>query len=46
VAGYKKNLARELQHDRFRDTTMTVLDRLLRPLLFAGEVQLPGTGRW
>jgi tetratricopeptide (TPR) repeat protein len=28
VAKYKKKRARELQHDRFRDTTMTYLDRL------------------
>jgi hypothetical protein len=28
LAGYKKKRARELQHDRFRDTTMTVLDRV------------------
>ncbi|MEP6706604.1 MAG: hypothetical protein ABJC05_03750 [Pyrinomonadaceae bacterium] len=28
MAGYKKKRARELKHDRFRDTTMTLLDRL------------------
>ncbi|HYJ86669.1 MAG TPA: hypothetical protein VEW46_11480 [Pyrinomonadaceae bacterium] len=28
MAKYKKKRARELQHDRFRDTAMTVLDRL------------------
>jgi tetratricopeptide (TPR) repeat protein len=28
VAKYKKKRARELQHDRFRDTTMNYLDRL------------------
>jgi tetratricopeptide (TPR) repeat protein len=28
VAKYKKKRARELQHDRFRDTTMTFFDRL------------------
>jgi hypothetical protein len=28
LAGYKKKRARELQHDRFRDTTMTMLDRV------------------
>jgi len=28
VAKYKKKRARELQHDRFRDTTMSFLDRL------------------
>jgi tetratricopeptide (TPR) repeat protein len=28
VAKYKKKRARELQHDRFRDTTMSYLDRL------------------
>jgi tetratricopeptide (TPR) repeat protein len=28
VARYKKKRARELQHDRFRDTTMTIFDRL------------------
>ena len=28
MAKYKKKRARELQHDRFRDTTMTYLDRL------------------
>jgi len=28
VAKYKKKRARELQHDRFRDTTMGLLDRL------------------
>jgi len=28
VARYKKKLARKLQHDRFRDTTMSLFDRL------------------
>ena len=28
MAKYKKKRARELQHDRFRDTTMSLLDRL------------------
>jgi hypothetical protein len=28
VAGYKKRRARELQHDRFRDTTLGLFDRL------------------
>ena len=28
MAKYKKKRARELQHDRFRDTTMGLLDRL------------------
>jgi tetratricopeptide (TPR) repeat protein len=28
VAKYKKKRARELQHDKFRDTTMSLLDRL------------------
>jgi hypothetical protein len=37
VAKYKKKRARELKHDRFRDTTMTLLDRL-------GE-KLEGKGR-
>jgi len=37
VAKYKKKRARELQHDRFRDTAMTVFDRF-------GD-QLEGRGR-
>jgi tetratricopeptide (TPR) repeat protein len=37
MAKYKKKRARELQHDRFRDTTMSLLDRL-------GE-RLEGRGR-
>jgi tetratricopeptide (TPR) repeat protein len=37
VAKYKKKRARELQHDRFRDTTMSFFDRL-------GD-QLEGKGR-
>jgi uncharacterized membrane protein YccC len=28
VAGYKKKRARELKHDKFRDTTMSLFDRL------------------
>lgn len=28
MAGYKKKRARELKHDRFRDTTMSLFDRL------------------
>jgi hypothetical protein len=42
VAGYKKKRARELKHDRFRDTTMTVLDRLGDRLEGKGRLILYG----
>jgi hypothetical protein len=42
VAGYKKKRARELHHDRFRDTTMTVLDRLVNRLEGKGRQILYG----
>jgi hypothetical protein len=44
VAGYKKKRARELQHDRFRDTTMTLLDRVANRLEGKGRQILYGLG--
>ena len=40
MAGYKKKRARELKHDRFRDTTMTMLDRLADRLEGKGRLIL------
>lgn len=42
MAGYKKKRARELKHDRFRDTTMTLLDRLADRLEGKGRLILYG----
>jgi hypothetical protein len=42
VAGYKKKRARELQHDRFRDTTLSVFDRLGDKLEGKGKTILYG----
>ncbi|MEK6279639.1 MAG: hypothetical protein AABN95_04730 [Acidobacteriota bacterium] len=42
MAKYKKKRARELQHDRFRDTAMTVLDRLGDRLEGKGKTILYG----
>jgi hypothetical protein len=42
VAGYKKKRARELQHDRFRDTTLGVFDRLGNKLEGKGKTILYG----
>ncbi len=42
MAKYKKKRARELQHDRFRDTTMTYLDRLGNALEGRGRTILYG----
>jgi tetratricopeptide (TPR) repeat protein len=44
VAKYKKKRARELQHDRFRDTTMSVFDRLGDVLEGRGRTILYGLG--
>jgi hypothetical protein len=44
VAKYKKKRARELQHDRFRDTTMGFLDRLGTSLEGRGRTILYGLG--
>jgi tetratricopeptide (TPR) repeat protein len=44
VAKYKKKRARELQHDRFRDTTMNYLDRLGDSLEGRGRQLLYGLG--
>jgi tetratricopeptide (TPR) repeat protein len=44
VAKYKKKRARELQHDRFRDTTMSFLDRLGNLLEGRGRTVLYGLG--
>jgi type II secretory pathway component PulM len=44
VAKYKKKRARELQHDRFRDTTMSFLDRLGDLLEGRGRTILYGLG--
>jgi len=44
VAKYKKKRARELQHDRFRDTTMSYLDRLGNLLEGRGRTILYGLG--
>ena len=44
MAKYKKKRARELQHDRFRDTTMGFLDRLGDLLEGRGRTILYGLG--
>jgi len=44
VAKYKKKRARELKHDRFRDTTMSFLDRLGNLLEGRGRTILYGLG--
>lgn len=44
MAKYKKKRARELQHDRFRDTTMGLLDRLGNLLEGRGKQILYGLG--
>jgi tetratricopeptide (TPR) repeat protein len=44
VAKYKKKRARELQHDRFRDTTMGLFDRLGNSLEGRGRTILYGLG--
>jgi tetratricopeptide (TPR) repeat protein len=44
VAKYKKKRARELQHDRFRDTTMGFFDRLGERLEGRGQTILYGLG--
>jgi len=44
VAKYKKKRARELQHDRFRDTTIGLLDRLGNALEGKGKTILYGLG--
>jgi len=44
VAKYKKKRARELQHDRFRDTTMSFFDRLGNALEGRGRQILYGLG--
>jgi tetratricopeptide (TPR) repeat protein len=44
VAKYKKKRARELQHDRFRDTAMTLFDRLGDRLEGRGRSILYGLG--
>jgi len=44
VAKYKKKRARELQHDRFRDTTMSFFDRLGNLLEGRGRTILYGLG--
>lgn len=42
MAKYKKKRARELQHDRFRDTAMTLMDRLGDKLEGRGKALLYG----
>lgn len=44
MAKYKKKRARELQHDRFRDTTMSLFDRLGNLLEGRGRTILYGLG--
>jgi hypothetical protein len=44
VAKYKKKRARELQHDRFRDTTIGLFDRLGNALEGRGRTILYGLG--
>jgi hypothetical protein len=44
VAKFKKKRARELQHDRFRDTAMTLFDRFGDRLEGRGKVLLYGLG--
>ena len=40
MANYNKKRARELQHDKFRDTTMTLVDRVLNRLEGQGRMIL------
>ena len=42
MAGYKKKRAQQLKHDRFRDTTMSMLDRLADRLEGKGRLILYG----
>lgn len=44
MANYKKKRAKELQHDRFRDTTMSLFDRLGNALEGRGRQILYGLG--
>jgi hypothetical protein len=44
VAKYKKKRARELKHDRFRDTTMSLVDRLAERLEGKGRTILYAIG--
>jgi tetratricopeptide (TPR) repeat protein len=44
VARYKKKRVRELQHDRFRDTTISIFDRLGNLLEGRGKAILYGIG--
>ncbi|HKO96972.1 MAG TPA: hypothetical protein VJU86_08275 [Pyrinomonadaceae bacterium] len=44
MAKYKKKRARELEHDRFRDTAMSVIDRLGDKLEGKGKTILYGLG--
>lgn len=44
MAKYKKKRARQLQHDKFRDTTMTYVDRLGHRLEGKGRTILYGIG--
>lgn len=44
MATYKKKRAKELQHDKFRDTTMTVLDQVGDALEGKGKTILYGLG--
>ena len=44
MATYKKKRAKELQHDRFRDTTMNLFDRLGNALEGRGRTILYGLG--
>ena len=44
MAKYKKKRARQLQHDRFRDTAMTLFDRLGDRLEGRGRVILYAFG--
>jgi tetratricopeptide (TPR) repeat protein len=44
VAKYKKKRARQLQHDKFRDTTMTYVDRAAHGLEGKGRTILYGIG--
>ena len=44
MAKYKKKRARELQHDKFRDTTMSLLDRLGNAMEGKGRTILYGLG--
>jgi hypothetical protein len=44
VAKYKKKRARQLQHDKFRDTTMSYVDRAAHGLEGKGRTILYGIG--